>query len=77
MPFNHCKSIEHDYDLLTLMSQTVMLEKILTSAFWKLLMCHVGEVGPLEVASQTTEVRVDGKGGELTLIVAQHRTVYH
>lgn len=40
-------------------------------------MCHVGEVGPLEVASQTTEVRVDGKGGELTLIVAQHRTVYH
>jgi hypothetical protein len=40
-------------------------------------MCHVGEVAPLEVARETAEIRVDGKGRELVLIVTQHGAVYH
>ena len=50
---------------------------MLTSAFRELLVCHIGEVAPLEVARETTEVRIDGIGRELVLIVAQHGTVYH
>ena len=40
-------------------------------------MCHIGEVTPLEVARETTEVRIDRIGRELVLIVTQYRTVYH
>ena len=40
-------------------------------------MCHIGEVSPLEVARETTEVRVDWKGGELVLIITHDSAVYH
>lgn len=49
---------------------------ILTITLGKFIMGDVSKVSPFEVAGDSTEVRVDGEGGELSIIVAQHRTVY-